>query len=305
MSSLKFIIVTPSFNENVGGVIALHLLCHRLNTNGIQAFIFDINQPILKNSFFLRNWWRTKRYQKRRAKGSFKVNCEWDTPEISEITINERNEFIFIYPEIIQGNPLNGKKIVRWFLYNSRYDKYLDEGGKCLDVFYSNAWIPTNYRSSIQLTVTWYQSAYLKAQEDNDINKIRRGICYQIRKNDSNSQLELPKSALNIDGLDHHSISKIFKSHEIFYSYDLYSMYSIYASLCGCKSVVIPKDNMSKEDWYPNINDRYGLAYGDDEIEWAEKTRSQLLDRIDTKISQENEQLLNFINNCLIFFKEE
>jgi hypothetical protein len=303
MSSLKFIIVTPSFNENVGGVIALHLLCHRLNSNGIQAFIFDINQPIFKNSFFLRNWWRNKRYQRKRAKGSFKVNSDWYTPEMIEISPNEKEEFIFIYPEIIQSNPLAAKKIIRWFLYNSRYDEYRDEGGKCLDVFYSNAWIPENHRSSMQLTVTWYQSAYLKPQEDKDLNAIRSGICYQIRKNDSNSQFKLPSNAVNIDGLDHSSISKIFKSHEIFYSYDLYSMYSTYASLCGCKSVVIPKENMSKEDWYPNVKDRYGLAYGDNEIAWSEETRPLLLKRIKDRISDENNQLLNFTNHCFEFFK--
>lgn len=302
MSSLKFIIVTPSFNENIGGVIALHLLCHRLNSNGIKAFIFDINRPIFKNTSFLKNWWRTKKYQRKRAAGVFKCNPEWETPELSEISINEREECIFIYPEIIQGNPLKGGKIVRWFLYPSRYDEYRDEGGKCLDVFYSDAWIPNNHKSSIQLTVTWYQSVYLNFHEDKDLNAVRSGVCYQVRKNDSNSQLKLPRDAVNIDGLDHQSISKIFKSHEIFYSYDLYSMYSVYASLCGCKSVVLPKENMSKEAWYPNIKDRYGLAYGDDEIRWSEETRPQLSQKINNKIIDENKQLLKFINQCLDFF---
>jgi hypothetical protein len=302
MSQPKFIIITPSFNENVGGVIALHLLCHRLNVNGIKAFIFDINQPIFKDSFFFINWWRKKKYHRKRAKGFFKHNSEWETPEISKISNIDKQEFIFIYPEIIQGNPLKAKKIVRWFLYNPRYDVYYDEGGKCLDVFYSNAWIPKNHRSTNLLRVTWFQSIYLKFQSDKQFNQARNGICYQIRKNDSNSKLKLPSNAVNIDGLDHLSISRIFESHEFFYSYDLYSMYSAYASLCGCKSIVLPKEDMTKEIWYPNEEDRYGLAYGDDQIEWSIQTRPLLIKRIKGKVEEEHKQLINFVNDCNKFF---
>jgi hypothetical protein len=60
---------------------------------------------------------------------------------------------------------------------------------------------------------------------------------------------------------------------------------------------------MSKEDWYPNVKDRYGLAYGANEIAWSEETRPLLLKRINAKVSDENNQLLNFTNHCFEFFK--
>ncbi len=36
----KFIIFAPTYDENIGGVILLHKLCHLLNAKGIKSFIF-------------------------------------------------------------------------------------------------------------------------------------------------------------------------------------------------------------------------------------------------------------------------
>jgi hypothetical protein len=49
----KFVIVTPSFNENIGGVVALHLLCHKINEMGFESYIYDINRPVKKYNSFL------------------------------------------------------------------------------------------------------------------------------------------------------------------------------------------------------------------------------------------------------------
>ena len=55
------------------------------------------------------------------------------------------------------------------------------------------------------------------------------------------------------------------------------------AVLCGCVSIVAPMPNMSKDEWLKTtagygylssnkINGYYGIAYGQEEIEWAKST---------------------------------
>ncbi len=41
----KFIIFAPTYDENIGGVILLHKLCHLLNANGIKSFLFPFFTP--------------------------------------------------------------------------------------------------------------------------------------------------------------------------------------------------------------------------------------------------------------------
>ena len=68
----------------------------------------------------------------------------------------------------------------------------------------------------------------------------------------------------------------IFNQVEYFYSYDLYTMYSDYAAMCGCVSIVVPILGLTKEEWRPAHEARFGVAYGMEDKEWAQKTRQSL-----------------------------
>ena len=41
--NLSYIIVTPSYVPNSGGIIALHKLCHDLNQMGERAYLYHLN----------------------------------------------------------------------------------------------------------------------------------------------------------------------------------------------------------------------------------------------------------------------
>ena len=41
----RYVIVAPSFDENGGGVIALHYLCHMLNESGVDASLAQRPRP--------------------------------------------------------------------------------------------------------------------------------------------------------------------------------------------------------------------------------------------------------------------
>ena len=55
-------------------------------------------------------------------------------------------------------------------------------------------------------------------------------------------------------------------------------MYCRYAAMCGCIPVVVPQEGLSKEDWRPELANRYGIAYGWDDVSWAVESRTKLID---------------------------
>ena len=52
-------------------------------------------------------------------------------------------------------------------------------------------------------------------------------------------------------------------------------MYSRYAALCGCIPIVVPIEGVSKQEWHPEKELRYGIAYGSGDVEWALQTREE------------------------------
>ena len=82
-------------------------------------------------------------------------------------------------------------------------------------------------------------------------------------------------------------------------------MYCVYAVICGCIPIVIPQESVSKEQWRPNPVDRYGIAYGNDDIQWAQETAADLLSRIFEEKIKEKEMVLSFIDKCFGFFNNK
>ncbi len=81
-----YLIVAPSYTEKSAGAKVLHVLCDALNKVGQKAYICPM--------------------------GDITFNPYLDTP-----TYKGDEEPIVVYPEIIQGNPLNSKYVVRYLLY--------------------------------------------------------------------------------------------------------------------------------------------------------------------------------------------
>jgi hypothetical protein len=85
----------------------------------------------------------------------------------------------------------------------------------------------------------------------------------------------------------------------MFVSYDTMTYHSIQAALCGCISIVIPDANISKEEWVQKapIN-KYGIAYGLNDIAWAKQTMHLVRDHLES-LEQECDQLIkNYIQDC-------
>ena len=80
------------------------------------------------------------------------------------------------------------------------------------------------------------------------------------------------------------------------------------AVLCGCISIVVPMPNMNKTEWlkttagYRYLSSKtiefyYGIAYGQEDIEWAKKTIHLAKQQWDDIITYNNKYYESFIED--------
>lgn len=82
---MKFTVAAPAYTDKSGGHWYCHYLCHALNEIGHTAKLHLYEPP-------------------------YRINLDFNTP------LGHDPDAIVIYPEGVKGNPLNAKKVVRYFL---------------------------------------------------------------------------------------------------------------------------------------------------------------------------------------------
>lgn len=294
MKNTNFVIYSPSYDEKIGGSIALHRLCDLINKEGGQAYLypmrphFNIEKPIISACdvifHFLRNI----------KKSNFKRFSEFNTPIAS--FWNKRNAII-VYPEIISGNPLRGRKVVRWLLHKPGFHTGLIRyNPKDLVFYFQDAFNEHNLDLKIggELQVVYPRTDVYKKTNFGE----RSGTCYLLRKGKEREILHDLNNSTLIDDLSHEQIAKIFNQTEKLISYDAYTMYSQYAAVCGCISIVVPEKGIDKKNWQPVEELRYGISYGFDEIEWATKTQEKVADYLNSRESSSSQSVKRFIAFC-------
>lgn len=280
----KYVIFAPKYNESNGGVICLHYLAHLINELGREAYIcpifenFEINKINFKRPFLKALY--SKLVDRFR---SFYVNEGFSNKILQDPSlIKGSDDWVVVYPEVVFGNPLGAKHVVRWLLHNPGFHTgKIYYGPDELYFKYHHGFSDFKYLNSIQSPNPLHLIYYpLNLYNMNGVARERSGTAYCLRKGrDRNIQHDLTDSIL-IDGKSHQEIAEIFKRVKTFISYDLYTTYSSFAALCGCDSVVMPIEGVAKESWYPNVENRYGVAYGFDDIDAALSTRHLLLDEV-------------------------
>lgn len=276
MFKYKYVIWSPPFSINSGGILCLHYLCHLLNKLYFDAYIYYRNNTSYVNHYGL------------------DINI-WPNNHILD------DKTIVIYPEIVDNNPLNGKNIVRWLLHKPGFwTGRVNYGSDDLIVAYGK------HMGGGLYTITDQQLlniVYIMNNIYSNLDLPRKNVCFSVRKCKKYSKSH-PENSICIDGKSHEEINHIFNICHTFISYDTYSYYSVYASLCGCDSVIIPEHGVSKEQWRPDIKDTYGLAYGFDDIEYARSTRNLLIDDINNRKKNDMNTVKKFTELCESYFKE-
>lgn len=304
---MKFVIV--SSRQGYGGPILLHALCKYLNQLGYDAKIFytdvwkyDKNR---KKSFW-RKWcsyilrdslklFRAKVLKERKASLNRYIDESVRGCPRKYLPLID-SETVVIYPELMYGNPLGAKNVVRWFLYHNRFD---DNAYNKDDFFICYREVFNDWRlnpKGIMLQIGYY-----------DIDKYKRynygkrsGKCYVIRKGEGRNDIPKKLDGIVIDNLLEEEKVKVFNESEYCISYDTQTAYSSIAALCGCISVIIPEEGKSKADYRTEEEKDLGVAWGLDEKEilWAKETQKDILDLYISINKNGLESAKNFVEKC-------
>lgn len=203
---------------------------------------------------------------------------------------------LVVYPEVMYGNFLHAKNVIRWLLYYNRFqndkkwynkndlficyreifnDWNLNPDGKCVCLSFFDA-------------NKYYQSNF----------GIRSGKCYIVRKGSIRSDLPAKFDGTIIDDLDEEEKVRILNQCQYCYSYDTQTFYCTIAAVCGCIPVVVLEPGKSASDYLSpsELNKSYGIAYGDsfEELKRAKDTRNLLLKSLDYETIN-NQNIIKFI----------
>jgi len=267
---LPIVIWTPGFDEESGGCIVLRKLCQMLIEKGEEAYLFVSGNLSAEKSINLKN-----------------------IPVANGI-IDPKNSIV-VYPEIISGNPLLAKGVVRWILYTPGMlgRPPLAPAPDDIVVYYAQRFLPSAGPLG-QLCVFELQDERFNFVEE---NVSRTGGCFLNRKGSNRPRIPETAKCVEIKNTNLDSIIPIFRSKKVFYSYDIATVTSLHAAMCGCISVVVPDKNITAAQYRRELPMfKYGVAYGvdDEEINYAIATQHLVKDHLKA-IEQEGYRQLDVL----------
>ena len=274
MKKLNYIVNIGPYNPHCGGIIAMHKLAHNLSLIGEQCFL----TTNLKNP----NWL-----------GSF-TNDKYFNIE----------DTVCIYPEIVNGNPLNVKNVVRWILNEVGVVGGDSSTWKDGDI----AFVYADYFSGKERNriVGELRAFDIMIDYWKDYGISRNGECYIVRKGKNKVLNKHSADSINLDNYNNEIALELFNKCKKFICYDSECFLAVQAAMCGCEVLVVPKDGISKEEWrnrFPYF--KYGIAYGEDDLEYAKETLHLVKDHISFLENESIELTKNFVNICESKFCEK
>ena len=302
----RFLIASPP--QFWGGPIVLHLLCRMLADLGYDAKIFmlrtDVRYPLSRQEC-LRQYLPFMNGGKApelpdSQEGAVKGCTITNWPYVDDDTI-------VVYPEVIFGNPLAAKHVVRWFLNVNRFkdEIYASQAYGKDDMFMCYRDVFNDYQlnpTCRQVTLNHFNYDLYKRWNYG----AREGSCFIIRKGRERSDLPPAVQGVILDNLSEEEKVKVMNQCEYCYSYDTQTFYSLVAAICGCVSVVIPEPGKKREDYLSEGEKGWGIAYGTapEEIEFARSTCKDLLADIESYKVRNKENVHKFLDYCQEYFKE-
>lgn len=292
-----FIIYADHFDDEVGGMIALHRLCDLLNRAGERALVWPMARPVMDWAHPLGSLNRLRVYRRRLRRQPFRTCVGFITPVATQADLKNA---VVVYPEVVDGNPLGARHVVRWLLHKPGFHTgriQYGQGDKYF--FFQQAFNDPGLNPDADnlLRALFVRDDIYRPTNTGE----RHGTCHIVRKGKGRPAIHAADSIL-VDGMSHAQMAEVFNRVCCCISYDVYTMYSLYAAMCGCLSVVVPEEGIDKAQWYPDERDRYGLAYGLDDAEHAERTRHLVLPRLKEMEREANDSVRHFITRCHEYF---
>ena len=112
IKKLRFLIASPRYDHQIGGVMVLHQLCDMLNRQGYEAaMVFYGGSPPSYN-------WAYSNHPDLYHPDYERVHLSMDNP--NEIIREFLQDGVIIYPEQIIGNPLGASRVVKYILITDK-----------------------------------------------------------------------------------------------------------------------------------------------------------------------------------------
>jgi hypothetical protein len=275
-NKLNYIIyLFTSFAEAMtGGLVALHKLAYKLAERGNNVYIFCEPEFTHPNIYVI---------------PSEKI---YDVEFIQSHTwypfTYPLYKTIAIYPQITRGNPFNTQYVVRWVLYDTQLDIESDYGSDDEYFFYGDF---KTFKSVDKKPLTVFNYFFDKLYGK------RKTFCHIIHKNTPPNGEKIFEELGSFDLTNwktnggHEYLRDKLNEYEYMLTYDQKTFYSLAAGLCGTKTIILNagspyvftsnaytesedyKQNMSPTEYrLRNPIQVFGVAYGWDDISWANKT---------------------------------
>lgn len=311
MTPQSYVIFAPSYDEHFGGNMVLHRLCHLLNEMGENAVLLPyiyFPMPVISDSWFIK---LIKKYLFRciatyrflKHSKEYKVNRNWHTPTIKLwqlISYKFHKQAIIVYPEIIDGNPAQFKKVSRLLMHNPGHFSGKVNFGKNEILFryssnFARGFIPP---SGSKISKYFITPAFIPEFFNPYPKQARQGTAYCIRKGKGKKIIHDLNDSILVDDLSLQETANIFRRVERFISYDPMTALSGLALLCHCPSYIILEKNEMTENYRldERANRVYAYDLNDHTIDWDKSFQYQ--EKIASKVNE------NAIMSTKMFIKE-
>jgi hypothetical protein len=232
-------------------------------------------------------------------KFKFAVNPSFDTPLAKKSDIRDS---IVVYPEIVHGNPLRARKVVRWLLHKPGFHfGQVKFGPNDLFFYYHETFNDPPFPKATKLMILNLEENFKIFKQTNF--GPRKGCCYILRKGKKRVADPAALDGPVIDTLSHKEKARIFNECEYCYSYDPNTMLLNLASLCGCKAVVVPEPGIDIDAWMPDETYRNGIAYGKNDVERAIQTRDKMIAKLKSIEAESFDSVRAFVNTATTYFE--
>lgn len=218
---------------------------------------------------------------------------------------------IVIYCEGVDGNPLQGRNVVRWILYgapNKITSNFSDSDIICYFLPFCKLNVSKNRLTNVYLNENAYNKGYPRIRES--CFTIKKGFYYT--KNINNTRLfgqfrrkSLIRSmnlntSLYIDNLKtQEEYIEIFNTTKFFFCYDPACFLTFIALMCGCIVIQDPMAGYSEEEWLRTCTGSTermkGLAYGIENLHYALATIHEAPEQCRKNIETLNASIDTFI----------
>lgn len=269
-----------------GGIVAMHKLAYDLADRGHNVYIFCEPEYPHQNIHTISSGLTHSR--------GFANHYIW------EGFVFPYDKTVSIYPQIHRGNPFNTIHNVRWILYDTEWEieKNYDEN----DVYFNYGNFKT-FRKTDDKKLTVFNYNFDKLYQTNSGK--RKGFCHLIHKHTPPGGLEIFDKLDSFDLTNWKSkgaydyLRENLNQYEYFLTYDQKSFYPLAAGLCGCKTIILnpgPSYEFAENAWsssekysdsltpteYRLLNpiQMFGVAYGWDDIQWANNTIGMVKDHL-------------------------